>query len=288
MPRSCRIALTLVFAVALWLVGCGSSGDRDVETVRLVATGSSTIAPLISDVARRYESEHPNTRIDVQTGGSSRGLADVRRGLADVGMVSRSPREGEDDVGWHPVALDGLAIVVHAANPLESLTEEQVVAIYRGEIESWNDLGSQDAPITVVNKAEGRSTLEVFLAHFGLENQEIQADVVIGDNQQAIKTVVGNPDAIAYVSIGTAEYEATNGSPLRLLTLGGVVPSTEAVREGTYPLARTLHVVTAGEPEGAIEDFLDYLRSAAVVDLVESHFFVPLGKNETGGNEPAG
>ena len=246
------------------------------DPARLIVTGSSTIAPLMSDVARRYEAEHPGIRIDVQTGGSSRGLADVRRGLADIGMVSRSPRDGEDDVRWVPIALDGLAIIVHADNPLEALAEEQVAAIYRGGIENWSEVGSDDRPITVVNKAEGRSTLEVFLAHFGLEAQEIRADVVIGDNQQAIKTVVGNPDAIAYVSIGTAEYEVANGAPLRLLRLGDSEPSTDAVRAGTYPVARTLHVVTKDEPEGAVAEFLDTLRSPAVYDLVESHFFVPL------------
>lgn len=275
-------------ATLVALTACGpsddaSSGDatpgdvRRAEPTRIVLTGSSTIAPLASDVARRYETEHPGVRIDVQTGGSSRGLADARRGLADVGMVSRSPRDGEGDVIWYPIALDGLAIIVHADNPVTALTEAQVVSTYRGEIETWSEVGGSEAPITVVNKAEGRSTLEVFLAHFGLEAPEIQADVVIGDNQQAIKTVVGNPDAIAYVSIGTAEYEAAHGAPLRLLRLGDAVPSTDAVRAGTYPVARTLHVVTSGEPTGAVAEFLDYLRSTAVHDLVESHYFVPLG-----------
>lgn len=299
MPTSSRYVLTLVFAAALPLLGCDPSsspaGDGIAETVRLVATGSSTLAPLVSDVVRRYESEHPGVRIDVQTGGSSRGLADVRRGLADLGMVSRSPREGEDDVVWHPVALDGLAIIVHTDNPLEAVTEEQVVAIYRGEIESWKELGDEsfqrDAPITVVHKAEGRSTLEVFLAYFGLENPEVQADVVIGENQQAIKTVVGNPGAIAYVSIGTAEVEAANGAPLRLLRLGTAPseaePSTDALRAGAYPVARTLHVVTSGEPKDAAADFLRYLRSSAVHDLVESHFFVPMVGNDLAGNDPS-
>ncbi|MDA8019083.1 MAG: phosphate ABC transporter substrate-binding protein [Thermoanaerobaculia bacterium] len=263
--------------------GCGSSnepssreGREGTDPARLVVTGSSTIAPLISDVARRYEQEHPGVRIDVQTGGSSRGLTDARRGLADVGMVSRSPREGEDDVAWIPIALDGLAIIVHADSPVNVLSEEQVVAIYRGEIETWRDVGGEDAPITVVTKADGRSTLEVFLDHFGLTAQEIRADVVIGDNQQAIKTVVGNPDAIAYVSIGTAEYEAMQGAPLRLLRLGDFEPSTDAVRAGSYPVARTLHVVAKGESAPVVSEFLDFLLSPAVHDLVESHFFVPL------------
>ena len=75
------------------------------------------------------------------------------------------------------------------------------------------DFGAQDfsdASITVVNKAEGRSTLEVFLHYFKLKNVDVKAQVVIGDNEQGVKTVAGNRNAIGYVSIGTAEYDATH------------------------------------------------------------------------------
>jgi phosphate transport system substrate-binding protein len=148
--------------------------------------------------------------------------------------------------------------------------------MFVGEIETWSEVGGDEAPITVVSKAEGRSTLEVFLAHFGLESVDIQADVIIGDNQQGIKTVVGNPDAIAYVSIGTAEFEANVGTAIRLVALDGAMPSTAALREGTYPLARTLHLVTSGEPQGPAAAFIEFMRSAEVHDLVEGQYFVPL------------
>ncbi len=55
--------------------------------------------------------------------------------------------------------------------------------------------------ITVVNKADGRSTLDVFVAASGVPAREIKAQVIIGDNEQGIKVVAGNPRAIGYVSI---------------------------------------------------------------------------------------
>ena len=64
------------------------------------------------------------------------------------------------------------------------------IDIYTGKIVNWKDAGGNDAPITVVNKAEGRSTLELFLHYFGLKNTDAKPQVVIGDNQQGIKTVV--------------------------------------------------------------------------------------------------
>ncbi|MEM1203509.1 MAG: phosphate ABC transporter substrate-binding protein [Acidobacteriota bacterium] len=277
-----RLGLLICLLSMLPSAGCQSpsedpAGGTVEETVKLVVTGSSTVAPLVSDLAKAFEKKHDNARVDVQTGGSSRGMSDARRGLADIGMVSRSPKEGEDDLRWHPIANDGLAIIVHADNPVGALSSEQVEKIYRGDIESWHSVGGNDAPITVVNKAEGRSTLEIFLGHFGFESADVEADVVIGDNQQGIKTVSGNPDAIAYVSIGTAEFETSEGTPIKLLTLDSVVPSTAAVRDGTYPISRTLHLVTADEPEGWVAAFVDYCRSTEAHPLVEGQYFVPLG-----------
>ncbi|MEM1180763.1 MAG: phosphate ABC transporter substrate-binding protein [Acidobacteriota bacterium] len=267
--------IAIVAALLLTLGACNASGPGH-KTETLVVTGSSTVAPLVSDIARRFEGENPGVRIDVQTGGSSRGLSDVRRGLASIGMVSRSPKDGEDDLQWTAIAKDGLALIVHADNPVEALSADQVEAIYRGRVEDWGLVGGQPAPITVVNKAEGRSTLEVFLSHFGLGSRDVRSSVVIGDNQQGLKTVAGNPDAIGYVSIGAAELEAELGTPVKLLRLGDAVPSTDAVRSGSYPIARTLHLVSGESPSGLATTFLDYCRSPDVADLIEGQYFVPL------------
>jgi len=171
---------------------------------RLVLTGSSTVAPLALEIGKRFEQQNPGTRIDVQTGGSSRGINDVRTGLANIGMVSRALKVSETDLTAHTIALDGIGIILHRSNPIEALSDGQIKAIYTGQIRNWHEVGGQDRPITVVNKAEGRSTLELFLQYFTLKSSQIKARVVIGDNQQGIKTVSGNFGAIGYVSIGTA------------------------------------------------------------------------------------
>lgn len=252
------------------LPGCSPSG---VET--LTVTGSSTLAPLMLEIGRRFEAEHPGIRVNIQTGGSSRGIADVRRGLAHAGMVSRALKPEESDLTAHPIARDGIALIVHSSNPVTELSEDAVRSVYEGRIRNWKALGGPDAPVVVVHKAEGRATLELFLAYFGLENHRVHADVVIGDNEQGVKTVAGNPHALGYVSIGTAETAVARGVPIRLLPLSGVGASTAAVRDGSYPLSRTLVLVTKGEPEGAVRDLVRFARSEAVRDLVEALAFVP-------------
>jgi phosphate transport system substrate-binding protein len=255
----------------------GAQGTAtDQLTGKLVITGASTLAPLIAEIGKRFESLYPTVRIDVQSGGSSRGVADARQGLADIGMVSRAMKEDERDLSAFPVARDGVCPILHQENPVQALADEQIVAIYTGTITNWKTVGGTDAPITVVNKAEGRSTLEVFLHYFKLKNVDVKAQVVIGDNEQGVKTVAGNRNAIGYVSIGTAEYDATHGVPIKLLPIGGVAASTESVRKGSFPLSRPLHLVTRTSPSGLAKAFIEYAQSRAVHDLIKQQYFVPL------------
>lgn len=255
--------------------GCkGGKPNHD----KITLTGSSTIAPLAAEIARMFEKKHPGVRVDVQTGGSSRGIADARRGLADIGMVSRNLKKEENDLKGYRIALDGVAIILHRDNPVKNMSEQQIVAIYTGKIKNWSEVGRPSQKITVVNKAEGRSTLELFLHHFKIKSDEIRADIIIGDNQQGILTVASDPFAIGYVSIGTAEYEFNRGTSIRLLPMNGVLPSLENVKNGKFPLSRPLHFVTKGEIKPSVKAFLDFAMSSEVNDLVETQFFVPIAR----------
>lgn len=246
------------------------------EQLRLNLSGSSTVGPLALEIAKRYEQQHPDVRIDVQTGGSTRGIIDVRRGLVDIGMVSRALKDSEHDLEAYTIANDGISIILHRDNPLNALSDQQIIRIYTGEIINWAELGGADATITVVNKAEGRSTLELFLKHFGLKNSQIKPKVIIGDNQQGIKTVAGNPYAIGYVSIGTAEYEQAAGTAIKLLPMEGVEATTAAVKKGRYPLSRPLNLVVRHKDNALAMQFIEFARSAEVHDLVEAQYFVQL------------
>jgi phosphate transport system substrate-binding protein len=231
------------------LLGTSSAGAADD---RLVLTGSSTVAPLVGEIGKRFEKLNPGVRVDVQSGGSTRGVNDARSGLADIGMASRSLNPDEQNLKSYAIARDGIGIILHKSNPVASLSNEQIIAIYTGDIRNWREVGGKDAKITVVNKAEGRSTLELFLHYF--------------------------PGAIGYVSIGTAEFEEAQGTPIRQLPLDGVAATVANVRNGSFPLARPLNLVTTGKESALARRFIDYARSEAVHDLVTEQYFVPLAR----------
>jgi phosphate transport system substrate-binding protein len=275
----------LAFAIAgfacLGLLSCSQSSNTTTQPSgglqgKLVLTGSSTVAPLVTEIGKRFESLHPGVRIDVQTGGSSRGIADTRSGVANIGMASRSLKEEEKDLQGFAIARDGIGTIVHQQNPVKTLTNQQIIQIYTGKINNWQQVGGKNAPITVVNKAEGRSTLELFLGYFKLKNSDIKASVVIGDNQQGIKTVAGNPNAIGYVSIGAAEFSIKNQVPIKLLPLNGIAATTENIKNGTFPLSRPLTLVTKTQPQGLDKAFIDFAQSPEVYDIVKKQDFVSI------------
>lgn len=259
-------------------VVAGLISNAGASDQKLVLTGSSTIAPLALEMGKRFEKQNPGVRVDVQSGGSTRGVTDARAGLANIGMASRALKPEESDLMAHRIAMDGIGIILHRKNPVNALSDGQIKAIFTGKITNWQQLGGEDRKITVVNKAEGRSTLELFLHHFRLRNPEIRAHVVIGDNQQGIKTVAGNIGAIGYVSVGTAEYEEAHGTPVRLLAMAGVPATAANVRDGRFPLSRPLNLVSKGAPNGLAKRFIEFAQSAAVDDLVTAQYFVPLAR----------
>ena len=258
----------IVIVTTFLMVLSGQSALHAKENTKLVLTGSSTVAPLALEMAKRFEKTHPGVRIDVQTGGSSRGVADARAGRADIGMASRSLKQSESDLFSHTIAFDGITIILNKKNPIKTLSKNQIRDIYTGKIKNWNLVGGRDSRITVVNKAEGRSTLELFLQYLELKNSDIKASVIIGDNQQGIKTVSGNPGSIGYVSVGAAEFEADYGTAIKLLPMGSV----------DAPLSRPLNFITKQEPEGIIKQFILFAQSTVVNDLIEEQYFVSLAE----------
>ncbi len=236
--RASRFVLPACLLAAV--LGCTNSSNQGGEK-KLVLTGASTIAPLAEQIGKRFEQEHPGVRVDVQTGGSARGASDLRQGLNDIAMISRPLNDDEKGFLVFPIANDGVCVILHKTNPVAALTDAQVVDIYIGKITRWKD-------------------------------------VVIGDNEQGIKTVAANPDAIGYVSIGTAEFDAGQGTPIKLLAVGGVAATSENVANGTFPLSRPLNLATKAPPEGLAKEFIDLATSDRVNDLIKKEYFVPLKK----------
>jgi phosphate transport system substrate-binding protein len=260
------------------LVVCTNGGCRSPEQkVRnLVLTGSAGMTPLLRDIGKRFESEHAGVRVDVQAGGSTRGVSDARQGLADIGMVARSLKPDEAMLHATPIALDAVCIIVNRANSVKKeLSDDQIVRMYTRGVSNWKEVGGPDLPIVLVHMSDGRALLDLFLDHFKLRSTQIRADALIQDSEQGLQAVASRPGAIAYVSCSRAEAAREN-MPIHSLFSGGIEPTTKNIRDGTYPLSRPLQLVTRETPKGLAAEFIDFARSNAVLDLIQKHHFVTL------------
>ena len=277
----CSISLLMLSSFLLSGIGCepemdSTSSQPQYLSGKLVVTGSSTVAPLLSEMARRFELENPQVRIDIQTGGSGKGINDVIQGTADIGMASRQllPEEEAEGLVSNQIAADGVGIVLEEANPVTGLTRQQVIDIYQDRINNWKDVGGADQEIVVVHKSEGRATLEVFLEYMGIENPTIKPYTIVGENEQAIRIVTNTRGAIGYVSIGSVESVIHAGNPIKLIALDGVEASSTTVGDGTYKVMRPLILVTPESPNDLAEAFVQYCRSSKVSDLIRRQNFV--------------
>lgn len=228
---------------------------------RVRVTGASTLYPVLVMAGEELQ-KYKGITVAAQAGGSSRGFEDTVAGRNDMGAMARelTPEE-EAQVKKFPVALDGIGIVVHATNPVPRLTTEDLRRIYRKDEHNWRAFGGPDVEIVVVNKAAGHATLESFLEYTGLKRSELAVDVVGGDNAQVIRVVENTKNAIGYVSLGEVLHSIENGLPLRLVPLDGVEPTLETVASRTYPMYRTLYLISREEPQGASRVLLDFLTT---------------------------
>ncbi|MEX1024384.1 MAG: substrate-binding domain-containing protein [Planctomycetota bacterium] len=267
------LASLLLSSLAL---ACGPSYAGDGYSGRLTVTGSSTIAPLLVDVAKRFEASHPGLRIDVQTGGSSRGIADVHAGLADIGMSSRYLVGPERDaLHEHRIAIDGVAFVLNGANPVLRLSREQLRGIFTGVLDDWSQVGGTAGPITVIDRARGRSEVSLITGYLEFDARDIVPDAVAGENQQVVKQVASDPAAISYLSVGTALVARDAGVSLRLLPLADVEANASSVQARVYPLARPLLLLLGGDADERARAFVEFAASPAIHDLIRDHSFVP-------------
>lgn len=104
-------------------------------------SGSTSVAPLLQQLADEYEKYNPNARIEIEENDSTQGLTAAMEGTCDLAMSSRDLKSYEAEL-LEPVeiAKDGILILVGEKNPLQNITMDQLAKIYRGDISQWSDL----------------------------------------------------------------------------------------------------------------------------------------------------
>lgn len=276
--------LNALYLVVLMLLFTFSANTL-AEQVRI--SGASTIQPIINTLRYNFEEQYGYS-LHVLGGGSTIGIQEAQEGITHIGMVSRSLTSDEKDtLQYSTIGLDALVIVVNEANPVQTLTRQQIVQIYQGQMNNWEQLGGQDMPIILVTKEVGRSTLDLFEGYTGLHSPRrsqggpqgyISRDAYeIGSNLEGLTIVGGLPGAIGYISYGAALSMLEKGMPIQIVQLDGVQIDTQALLQGRYPIIRELNLVYT-ESTAAIEALLGLIYSELGQNQIQQNGFIPTGE----------
>lgn len=287
------LCLSLLLILSILLSACVASptSPSDVEASTYIQNkGSDTIVNLALAWAERYQQEHPNVRISVTGGGTGTGMAALISGTVDIANASRQIKPEEVDEanknGVEPqeyvIARDAIAVIIHPDNPINKLTLEQVSRIYRGEINNWKELGSYDRPIVRVSRETNSGTHVYFLEsviRLGNDGNKyfFSTDTLLLPSSEGIIAEVSeNPNAIGYDGLGyvtpSVKVVALSEDPAGHY----VLPSSETVNNGSYPVSRDLYMYTGSAPSAAAQAYLQWIMEAEAQEIVIELGFVPV------------
>jgi phosphate transport system substrate-binding protein len=291
-----RLCLPALVAVAplIALASCGGGGQSTARPAKTIIQdkGSDTMVNVAQVWAEEYGKVARDVEVEVSGGGSGVGIAALVKGAVDVANASRDikPSEAEQasrNTGKSPVeftvGFDALAVYVHKDNPLSEITVEQLTDIYAegGQVTRWSELGvkipgADDDTIVRVSRQSSSGTYEFFREH-ALGNKDFRlGSRDLNGSKEVVELVGGTPTAIGYSGMG---YATPAVKMLKVASKPGapaVAPTVAAVHDKSYPLARSLHLYTLGEPQGAVKQYIDWILSDAGQKVVEDSGYVPV------------
>ncbi len=240
----------LILLLSLLLV----SGCRPLKGGITIA-GSTSVQPFAELLAEEFMNLHPEISINVQGGGSSAGILATMSGAADIGMSSRELTGEETTLRSVPIAIDGLALIVHPSNPVKGLSLAQVREIYAGNIKNWNEIGGSEKSIHLVTREEGSGTRDAF-QKLVMGKETIAATAIVQDSNGAVREVVANdPAAVGFISLGLVNER------VKALEIDGIEATKENIVNSTYRLFRRFLFLTREVPTGEIKQFIEFTLS---------------------------
>ncbi len=260
--------IVVLIALALLIVGCGPKKGGSVST-----DGSTSMEKVIGALGEAFMKDNEGTTFTYNPTGSGSGIEAVKTGRCDIGLASRALKEEEkkDGLVETTLALDGIAMIVSPENPVGDLTIEQIADIYTGAITNWKDVGGNDAEIVVIGREAGSGTRDGFESVTGTKDKCTYRQELTSTGD-VITTVSSNPDAIGYASLASVK------DSVKAVAVGGVAPSEDTVRDGSYKLQRPFVLVTKkdGKLSETAQKFFDFVTSNKANDIISASGVVPV------------
>ncbi len=256
--------MTMVLALVLAL-GVMSACSADKLSGSVATDGSTSMEKVIGVLGESFMEKNPDVTFTYNPTGSGSGITAVSEKRCDIGLSSRALKDEEKANGLTETVLayDGIAIIVNPENAISDLSVEDIARIYTGEVTNWKDLGGADAEIVVVGREAGSGTRDGFESITGTREKCLYRQELTSTGD-VITTVSQNPAAIGYASLSAVK------DTVKALTVNGVAPSEDTVKDGSYVVQRPFVLVTRTDEKlnDAAQAFFNYAVSADAIELI--------------------
>lgn len=258
------LALALLVACSAADPG-GACVSEPMPDVDLVIAGSGSVLRFADGLLDAWSPPdgRPLTWLP-ESIGSGGGLEALTDGAIDIALISRPLRDDERAAGLRDVPIARTAVVfgVHADVPAADLTRDELGAILRGEVRAWPD----GTPIVLLLREPGDSGLAVLFDALPdlARDAELARDAgrgsVLVTDQAMVVALASTPGALGVV-VDLGLVHGT-GLPVRALSLDGLAPSADAVRDGRWPMVKTLGLALRDDASPDALAFAAFARSA--------------------------
>ena len=282
-----RQAMSLAVGIAASLL-LARPATADELAGSLQIKGSDTMVNLCQAWAEGFMAQHPKVTVAVTGGGSGTGIAALIGGTCDLAASSRRMTDREtasaSAKGTVPkewtVALDGLAVVVHPDNPVKQLTLQQLADLFTGKIRNWRALGGAEQVVVLLSREVNSGTHVYFKEHVLSAANEFAPEALLLPSSQAIADEVAtNPAGIGYYGMGYLNPKNAVVAVAKTASDASIVPSEQAVKDGTYPIARPLFLYVRVDSSALAAAFVAFALSAPGQAIVRQIDFVSVGES---------
>ena len=283
MKKVFAMLMTLTLALSL-LAGCGSSqettedttgtDDTQTEETQLsgsVSTdGSTSMEEVIGALGEQFQAD-TGVSVTYNPTGSGSGIEAVKNGSCDIGLSSRALKDEEKAAGLTEttVALDGIAIIVNAENPVTDLSIDQIAQIYTGAVTDWADMGGTAGTIAVIGRESGSGTRDGFEDIVKVKDA-CQYDVTLNSTGAVVSKVMSDANAIGYVSYSAVSDE------IKALKVGGVEINDDNIADKSYALQRPfVHAYLKNTDNELVQAYLQFLQTDEAQNIMKKDKLIP-------------
>ena len=273
------------------LVFSGENVYKTKELPRL--NGAYALYPIYAAMAQgMYPIAAATHSLYVTTDGSDVIYEELLKGGRDLIFAlapSKKQQEDAEKAGVQyeltPFCKDAFVFFVNAENPVDNLTTEQIRGIYSGKITDWKEVGApKSTKIIPFQRNEGsgsQTTLQKFMGDTPIM-PPLKEDRLGGMGEIINDTAnYRNFNAALGFSFRYYSTEMLKNNQIKLLSVDGVAPTVENIRDGSYPLVTTVYMVTKGPRSANVRKIVDYMLSPEGQKLVEDTGYVPLRAQKT-------